>query len=117
MTIRKPADGRNSAEGGLQGEVGLVAVIVVLHHDRDHISAKRSQHFLGHSRLLLPLLLPLLPATPIINGWKAIVFMPNHAGTTTERTGTGQLVEPALGQTCKLADAQVVMISDTACQI
>src|SRR5450830_1083573 len=29
-------------------EMGLVAVIVILHHDRDHISAKGSQYLLGH---------------------------------------------------------------------
>jgi hypothetical protein len=31
--------------------------------------------------------LPLPPATPIINGWKEILFMPNDTGTATEPTG------------------------------
>jgi len=33
--------------------------------------------------------LPLPPATPIINGWKEIVFMPNDTGTAAELTGSG----------------------------
>ena len=33
------------------GEMGLVAVVIVLHHHRDHVGAKRSQHLLGYGGL------------------------------------------------------------------
>ncbi len=34
-----------------RAEMGLVAVVIVLHHHRDHIGAKRREHLLGYRRL------------------------------------------------------------------
>ncbi|MNT67502.1 hypothetical protein D3C72_2056530 [compost metagenome] len=34
-----------------RGKMGLVAIVVVLHHDRDHVGAERREHLLGYGGL------------------------------------------------------------------
>jgi hypothetical protein len=58
----------------VEGEVGLVAVVIVLHHHRDGIGAEGSQHLLGNRRLAAA----------------------TSAGDTNDKRGGGNLVHPRM---------------------
>lgn len=54
--------------------------------------------------------LPLPPATPIINGWKEIVFMPNDTGTATELTGAGYHVPDRIPATLAFGHRELMFL-------